>query len=168
MAKKVSVFGNLRQFDGYAKTLDDFRVKTTTGASGTSTSSIHLALLTQQYNIFLVTIISTLVIIILICSELIAYTTSTWRPSLVVDKSRKEKMPINFNITFPHMPCHSKSFSNGRENMQRKLSLFVKIVTNIDIMDDTGAHSSGYSQDVIKVRLDSNGVPIELGEPVSK
>lgn len=34
MAKKGSVFGGLRQFDGYAKTLDDFRVKTTTGASG--------------------------------------------------------------------------------------------------------------------------------------
>lgn len=28
------MFGNLRQLDGYAKTLDDFRVKTTTGASG--------------------------------------------------------------------------------------------------------------------------------------
>jgi hypothetical protein len=34
MAKKGSLFGNLRQLDGYAKTLDDFRVKTTTGASG--------------------------------------------------------------------------------------------------------------------------------------
>lgn len=34
MSKKGSIFGNLRQLDGYAKTLDDFRVKTTTGASG--------------------------------------------------------------------------------------------------------------------------------------
>lgn len=35
-------------------------------------------------------------------------------------------------------------------------------------MDETGAHSSGYSQDVIKVRLDSTGVPIQVGEPVRK
>lgn len=41
-------------------------------------------------------------------------------------------------------------------------------MTNIDIMDETGAHSSGYSQDVIKVRLDSTGVPIQVGEPVRK
>ncbi|KAG2235128.1 hypothetical protein INT48_006509 [Thamnidium elegans] len=126
MSKKGSVFGNLRQLDGYAKTLDDFRVKTTTGAS--------------------VTLISALIILSLVCSELIAYTTSTWRPSLVVDKSRKEKMPINFNITFPHMPCH---------------------ILNIDIMDDTGEHSSGYSQDITKVRLDLSGREIELGESVT-
>jgi hypothetical protein len=38
---------------------------------------------------------------------------------------------------------------------------------NVDIMDDTGEHSSGYSQDVIKVRLDLDGAPIEIGETVS-
>ncbi|KAI7872260.1 endoplasmic reticulum vesicle transporter-domain-containing protein [Mucor mucedo] len=125
MAKKGSVFGNLRQLDGYAKTLDDFRVKTTTGAS--------------------VTLMSTLIILTLVCFELMAYTTPIWRPSLVVDQSRKEKMAINFNITFPHMPCH---------------------LLNVDIMDDTGEHSSGYSQDVTKVRLDLSGKEIELGETV--
>lgn len=62
----------------------------------------------HHLKIHVVTLISALIILSLVCSELIAYTTSTWRPSLVVDKSRKEKMPINFNITFPHMPCHSK------------------------------------------------------------
>ncbi|CAO3645856.1 unnamed protein product [Mucor hiemalis] len=117
------MFGNLRQLDGYAKTLDDFRVKTTTGAS--------------------VTIIGALVILTLVCSELIAYTTPTWKPSLVVDPSRKEKMSINFNVTFPRMPCYMLS---------------------VDIMDETGEHSSGYSQDVTKVRLDLSGEQIELGE----
>lgn len=39
---------------------------------------------------------------------------------------------------------------------------------NVDIMDDSGEHSSGYSQDVIKVRLDLSGKEIELGESVSK
>lgn len=42
MAKKGSLFNNFKQFDGYAKTLDDFRVKTTTGASGNNTSASFL------------------------------------------------------------------------------------------------------------------------------
>ncbi|CAO3650588.1 unnamed protein product [Cunninghamella blakesleeana] len=71
MAKQGSLFVKFRQFDGYAKTLDDFRVKTTTGAS--------------------VTIISTLVIIYLVFSELLAYSTTTWEPSLVVDQGQKSK-----------------------------------------------------------------------------
>ncbi|KAI7898590.1 endoplasmic reticulum vesicle transporter-domain-containing protein [Cokeromyces recurvatus] len=125
MAKKGFLFGNLRQLDGYAKTLDDFRVKTVTGAS--------------------VTIISTLIILTLVFSELIAYRTPIWKPSLVVDKSRKEKMPINFNITFHNIPCH---------------------MLNVDIMDDTGEHSSSYSQDITKVRLSLDGIPLEVGETV--
>jgi hypothetical protein len=107
MAKKGSLFGNLRQLDGYAKTLDDFRVKTTTGASGWCcfyyTNSCWL--------LCLVTVISALIILALVCSELIAYNTPIWRPSLVVDRSRKEKLPINFDITFHNMPCHSKNIS---------------------------------------------------------
>lgn len=35
-------------------------------------------------------------------------------------------------------------------------------------MDDTGEHSSGYSQDITKVRLDLSGREIELGESASK
>ncbi|CAO3680883.1 unnamed protein product [Rhizopus microsporus] len=54
-------------------------------------------------------------------------------------------MPIDFNITFPHVPCHMLS---------------------IDIMDDTGEHSTGYSQDITKVRLDLSGKVIESGQTV--
>ncbi|KAI9262791.1 endoplasmic reticulum vesicle transporter-domain-containing protein [Sporodiniella umbellata] len=125
MAKKGSLFRNLRQFDGYAKTLDEFRIKTTSGAS--------------------VTLISAMIVLYLVFSELIVYRTSVWKPSLVVDGSRKEKMPINFNITFPNMPCHMLS---------------------IDIMDETGEQSSGYTQDVTKVRLDRTGKIIETGHTV--
>lgn len=35
-------------------------------------------------------------------------------------------------------------------------------------MDETGEHSSGYSQDVTKVRLDLSGKQIELGETMSE
>ncbi|KAI9315741.1 ERGIC and golgi 3 [Dichotomocladium elegans] len=120
MAKQGSFLLRFRQFDAYAKTLDDFRVKTTTGAT--------------------VTVISALIIMYLILSELFAYQTSMWEPELLVDKSRKDKMNIQFNITFPKMPCHMLS---------------------LDIMDDSGEHISDYTHDVYKVRLDSMGVKID-------
>ncbi|KAG0171221.1 Endoplasmic reticulum-Golgi intermediate compartment protein 3 [Apophysomyces sp. BC1034] len=120
MAKQGSLFVRFRSFDAYAKTLDDFRVKTTMGA--------------------MVTVFSAIVIAFLVLSELIAYRTPSWRPELVVDKSRKEKMMIRFNVTFPKMPCHMLS---------------------LDIMDDSGEHITGYSHDVYKVRLDLAGQEIE-------
>ncbi|KAI9489483.1 endoplasmic reticulum-golgi intermediate compartment protein 3 [Zychaea mexicana] len=120
MAKQGSMFLRFRQFDAYAKTLDDFRVKTTAGAA--------------------VTVISALIIIYLVLSELVAYRTPIWDPELVVDKGRKEKMNIQFNVTFPKMPCHMLS---------------------IDIMDDSGEHITGYTHDVYKVRLDPMGVKID-------
>ncbi|KAI8978466.1 endoplasmic reticulum vesicle transporter-domain-containing protein [Pilobolus umbonatus] len=118
MARKGTIFGGFRQLDGYGKTLDDFRIKTTTGA--------------------LVTIFSAIIILILALSELSAYRSSSWNPRLVIDKSRKEMMPINFDITFPHLPCH---------------------LLNIDIMDETGLKMD--SQNINKVRLDTAGNPIE-------
>lgn len=42
------------------------------------------------------------------------------------------------------------------------------VVLSIDIMDDTGEHSTGYSQDITKVRLDLSGKVIESGQTVSK
>ncbi|KAF7732577.1 Endoplasmic reticulum-Golgi intermediate compartment protein 3 [Apophysomyces ossiformis] len=120
MARQGSLFVRFRPFDAYAKTLDDFRVKTTMGA--------------------FVTLSSVIIIAFLVLSELLAYRTPSWNPELVVDKSRKEKMMIGFNITFPKMPCHMLS---------------------LDVMDDSGEHITGYSHDVYKVRLDLSGVEIE-------
>ncbi|ORX53598.1 DUF1692-domain-containing protein [Hesseltinella vesiculosa] len=120
MAKQGSLFLRFRQFDAYAKTLDDFRVKTTTGAT--------------------VTVLSALLIFYLIISEVWEYHTPHWKPSLVVDKGRKEKLNIQFNVTFQHMPCH---------------------LLSLDVMDDSGAHLSGLSHNVFKVRLDQNGQTID-------
>ncbi|CAO3685578.1 unnamed protein product [Umbelopsis vinacea] len=120
MPKQGSVLSRFRSLDAYAKTLDDFRVKTTSGAA--------------------VTIISGLLIAILVLSELSAYRTSVMKPELVVDKTRKDKLPIAFNVTFPNIPCY---------------------LLSVDIMDDSGQHVSGYTHDVYKVRLDLNGNHIE-------
>ncbi|KAM3586019.1 ER-derived vesicles protein erv46 [Umbelopsis sp. WA50703] len=116
MPKGGSALSRFRSLDAYAKTLDDFRVKTTSGAA--------------------VTIISGLLIAILVLSELSAYRTSIMKPELIVDKTRKDKLPIAFDVTFPKIPCY---------------------LLSLDIMDDSGQHLSGYTHDIYKVRLDQQG-----------
>lgn len=77
--------GQLKRFDAYAKTLDDFRVRTTSGG--------------------LVTIVSTLIIILLFCFQLQYYLTTEINQVLFVDTSRQEKMNITLDIRFPTLPC---------------------------------------------------------------
>src|SRR5271167_3218900 len=80
-----SMSGQLKRFDAYAKTLDDFRVRTTSGG--------------------LVTIISTLTIFILFILQLQYYLTTDIEQVLFVDTSRHEKMNITIDIRFPILPC---------------------------------------------------------------
>ncbi|CAF0850756.1 unnamed protein product [Didymodactylos carnosus] len=75
----------LKSFDAYAKTLDDFRLKTSSGG--------------------LITIISTIVIILLFFYELRYYLTTEVSQVLFVDTSRGEKMNITLDIVFPVLPC---------------------------------------------------------------
>lgn len=75
----------LKHFDAYAKTLDDFRVRTTSGG--------------------LVTIISTCIIIVLFFVQLQYYLSTDVTQVLFVDTSRQEKMNITIDIRYPSLPC---------------------------------------------------------------
>ena len=75
----------LLRFDAYAKTLDDFRVRTISGG--------------------LVTIISTIVIVVLFGLQLRYYLTTEVEQILFVDTSRHAKMNITIDIRFPILPC---------------------------------------------------------------
>lgn len=110
----------LKDFDAYAKPLEDFRIKTVTGAS--------------------VTIVSGLIILILLFSEFTDWIHVDLVPSLQVDKSRKEQMQINMNMSFPHIPC---------------------FMLSIDVMDVSGAHQNGVDHLMHKSRIDVNGNLIE-------
>ncbi|KAL1925789.1 uncharacterized protein VTP21DRAFT_672 [Calcarisporiella thermophila] len=129
MPKNGSVLQRLRGFDAYSKTLDEFRVKTLSGAT--------------------VTIVSAIIILILVLSEFQNYRTVSFKPELGIDTSRKGKMTVNFNITFPRIPCYALS---------------------LDVMDASGEHQENYDHHVYKVRLDPEGRPIvaekqnELGD----
>jgi len=82
--RKIS--NSFKQFDAYAKPLDDFKIKTFTGGA--------------------VTIISSIIIFFLFISEFMDYRKVHLEPLLTVDKARKERMSIYMNVTFPHMPCY--------------------------------------------------------------
>lgn len=80
-----NIFKKLRQFDAYPKTLEDFRIKTFTGAT--------------------VTIISGIFMLVLFVSELNFYLTKEIVQELFVDVTKGQKLKINIDITFNHMGC---------------------------------------------------------------
>jgi hypothetical protein len=73
------------RLDAFTKTVEDARVRTTSGG--------------------VVTLSSILIILWLVWGEWAEYRRVVVRPELVVDKSRGEKMEIHLNITFPRIPC---------------------------------------------------------------
>ncbi|RQM06956.1 hypothetical protein DH86_00000102 [Scytalidium sp. 3C] len=73
------------RLDAFTKTVDEARVRTTSGG--------------------LVTIASLLIVLYLVWGEWADYQRVVVRPELVVDKSRGDRMEIHLNITFPRVPC---------------------------------------------------------------
>lgn len=75
----------LLSFDAFSKTVEDARIRTTSGG--------------------IVTIVSMVLIVWLTLNEWIDYRRISYNPELVVDKARGEKLEINLDITFPNIPC---------------------------------------------------------------
>ncbi|KAJ2159041.1 ER-derived vesicles protein erv46 [Coemansia sp. RSA 552] len=74
-----------RSLDAYAKTLDDFSVKTRSGG--------------------VLTIVAATLILALVGHEFAAYRRVAMLPELVVDRGRMDKMRISLDIDFPRAPC---------------------------------------------------------------
>ncbi|UYV74746.1 ERGIC3 [Cordylochernes scorpioides] len=84
-----SVKDIIRNLDAYPKTLEDFRIKTYSGA--------------------FVTLVSIVVIVVLFAWELNYYLTPEVKEELFVDMSRGEKLRINLDIVFPRLSCSGLS-----------------------------------------------------------
>uniref|UniRef100_A0A915IP75 DUF3456 domain-containing protein n=1 Tax=Romanomermis culicivorax TaxID=13658 RepID=A0A915IP75_ROMCU len=121
LCEKMNFITKLRQLDAYSKPLDDFRIKTSCGG--------------------IVTLLSTSIIIVLVFFEFMYYLETDIREELFVDSSSEsERVKINFDVTFPRLPCE---------------------VISVDAMDVSGDHQDDVAHNVWKISLDKNGKPIE-------
>lgn len=73
------------RLDAFTKTVEDARIRTTSGG--------------------IVTLLSFVVILYLVWGEWADYRRIIVHPELIVDKGRGEKMEIHMNISFPRIPC---------------------------------------------------------------
>jgi endoplasmic reticulum-Golgi intermediate compartment protein 3 len=114
-----SLIDNFKKYDLYGKTLESFQVRTASGAA--------------------ISICSTLLIVVLLFVEIAIYVRVDTQHELYVDTGLDEKLRINFDITFPRLPC-----------------AFV----SVDAMDVSGNHDLDVEHDVFKKRLDAHGNPV--------
>ncbi|KAF9067146.1 endoplasmic reticulum vesicle transporter-domain-containing protein [Rhodocollybia butyracea] len=109
----------LKGVDAFGKTTEDVKVKTRTGA--------------------FLTLVSAAIILSFTLMEFIDYRTVYTDTSLIVDRSRGEKLSMRMNITFPRVPCY---------------------LVSVDVMDISGETQRDISHSIRKNRLDSSGVQI--------
>lgn len=110
------LISKLRHFDAYPKPLEDFRIKTVSGA--------------------LISTITAVLAIVLFMYEWRAYTRLDVDQELFVDLTRNQKLTINLNMTFAHLPCG---------------------LLSVDAMDVSGEHQNDVVKGLKKIRLDRNG-----------
>ncbi|KAI0357469.1 Sec1-domain-containing protein [Trametes cingulata] len=104
---------------GGVNTMEDVKVKTRTGA--------------------LLTLIAAAIIFSFTTIEFFDYRRVNIDTSIVVDRSRGEKLTVRMNITFPRVPCY---------------------LLSLDVMDISGETQSDITHNILKTRLDERGVPV--------
>ncbi|XP_021740172.1 endoplasmic reticulum-Golgi intermediate compartment protein 3-like isoform X2 [Chenopodium quinoa] len=114
------IFNKIRNLDAYPKINEDFYSRTLSGG--------------------VITLVSSCVMLLLFLSELSLYLNAATETQLVVDTSRGETLRINFDVTFPALPCS---------------------ILSLDAMDISGEQHLDVKHDIIKKRLDSHGNVIE-------
>ncbi|PON63859.1 Endoplasmic reticulum vesicle transporter, C-terminal [Parasponia andersonii] len=110
----------LRNFDAYPKVNEDFYSRTLSGG--------------------VITLVSSFVMLLLFFSEFGLYLNTVKETKLVVDTSRGEILRINFDVTFPVIPCS---------------------LLSLDAVDISGEQHLDIRHNIIKKRIDAHGNLIE-------
>ncbi|GAA6019343.1 hypothetical protein JCM11491_000901 [Sporobolomyces phaffii] len=112
-------FASVRGIDAFGKTMEDVKIKTGFGG--------------------MLTLVSLSLILALTMYEFVDYRRVHMEPSIVVDRSRGEKLVVSLNVTFPRVPCY---------------------LLSVDIMDISGEHQNDVNHDLLKTRISQDGRPI--------
>ncbi|KAF8555720.1 Sec1-like protein [Imleria badia] len=104
---------------GGVNTTEDVKVKTRTGA--------------------FLTLISACIILAFTTMEFFDYRRVGVDTSIVVDRSRGQKLSVKLNVTFPHVPCY---------------------LLSLDVMDISGEQQRDVSHNIVKKRLTKAGVDV--------
>ncbi|XP_060198837.1 uncharacterized protein LOC132627485 [Lycium barbarum] len=115
-----SFISRVRNLDAYPKINEDFYSRTLSGG--------------------VITLASSIIMTLLFISELQLYLHAVTETKLIVDTSRGETLRINFDITFPALPCS---------------------ILSVDAMDISGEQHLDIRHDIIKKRIDVLGNVIE-------
>lgn len=120
------------------------------------------------------TLASAFIIVVLLLGEFFDYRSIRVESSLVVDSGRKEKMAIEFDISFPKIPCYSKlrlSIVCARGMVFFFISadtyILLIIVLTLDVMDVAGEHQADITHSVFKVQLTPDGKEIKREKTTS-
>lgn len=101
------------------------------------------------------TILSAAIILAFTTIEFLDYRRVNLDTSIVVDKSRGERLTVRMNVTFPKVPCYRKSAArNGSRILTRS---FLLTVLSLDVMDISGETQRDLSHNIAKARLDESG-----------
>ncbi|GHJ87658.1 hypothetical protein NliqN6_4060 [Naganishia liquefaciens] len=108
--------GAFQGLDAFGKTMEDVKIRTRTGA--------------------LLTFISLAIIAVSTILEFIDYRRVHHEPSIIVDRSRGEKLVVDMDIFFPRVPCY---------------------LLSLDIMDISGERQMDLQHDITKTRISKEG-----------
>ena len=110
----------LQRFDAFPKVNEDFFQRTLSGG--------------------LITLVASLVMAALFVSETRVFLATRTDYTLTVDSTRGEKLNINLDVTFPHLPCG---------------------IVSLDAMDVSGEQHLDVAHNIFKRRIGADGKPVE-------
>jgi hypothetical protein len=157
----------LKKFDAYPKTIEDFRVRTFSGATRKRPCVCLRSISRVTTSLRAVSIVSAIFMFFLFVSEFRYFLQTEIHPELSVDTTRGEMLQINVDIVFPRMPCVCKfelvarcvvvsfCFSVNAFDAHGMLA-----VVTVDAMDVAGQTQVDIEHNMLKERLDRNGKPM--------
>ena len=102
--------------------------------------------------------VSAAIIIFFTTVEFIDYRRVHMDTSLLVDRSRGEKLNVLINVTFPRVPCYCKCLVSVLVCGGPKFTLHnASSVVSVDVTDISGELQTDLTHNILKTRLNQDG-----------